>query len=124
MTRSSDAWHIDSFASGAWPLLSWVSGDRPARGLRCYLVLGEFSCCQFLIGEMLSNYRNHEAIETLKRVAFHVADVQAESELIHVAMQVFFRDLVVNAIYAALENSPDAFNAVRADAILAVLSGS
>jgi hypothetical protein len=43
MTRSFDASHIDFSASGAWPLWSWVSGDRPARGLRSGLVLGEFS---------------------------------------------------------------------------------
>jgi len=87
MTRSFDVSHIDSFASGAWPLWSWVSDDRTAHGLRCGLVLGEFSCCQFLVGKMLSDYRNDERVQPLQGVTAHVADVQAEGELIHVAMQ-------------------------------------
>src|SRR5208282_1003089 len=73
---------------------------------------------------MLSNYRNYEAVEPLQRVTAHVADVKAKRELIHVAMQMLLGNLMVNAIHSALEHSPDAFNAVRADAVLAVLSGS
>jgi hypothetical protein len=80
MTRSFDASHIDSFASGAWPLWSWVSDDRPARGLRCGLVLGEFSCRQFFVGEMLSNYRNYERVQPLKAVTLDVALVQPQQQ--------------------------------------------
>src|SRR5271154_3446996 len=101
MTRSFDASHIDSFASGAWPLLSWVSDGTRELCLqsgqelraRCtdhqlndkgnlyhqkelysyrYSARNEckvISCCQFLVGEMLSNYRNYEAIQPLKGVA-------------------------------------------------------
>src|SRR5579863_5055504 len=107
MTRSFDASHIDSSASGAWPLWSWVSDDRTARGLRCGLVLGEFSCCQFLVGEMLSDYRNYERVKPLQSVTAHVADVKAKRELIHIAMQVLLGNLMVNAIHPALEHSPD-----------------
>src|ERR1700679_3937248 len=123
MTRSFDASRIDSFASGAWPLLSLVSDDRTARGLRCGLALGEFSCCEFLVGEMLSDYRNYERIQPLQGVTAHVADVQAERELIHIAMQVLLGNLVVDAVHAALEHSPDAFDTVRADSTLGVDSG-
>src|SRR5208282_5501423 len=69
---------------------------------------------------MLSNYRNYERIQSLKSVTAHVAYIKAERELIHIAMQMLLRDLMVNAIHSALENSPDAFNAVRAHAVLGV----
>ena len=120
MTRSFDASHIDSFASGAWPLWSWVSDDTRELCPRFDLTLGEFSCCQFLVGEMLSNYRNYERIQPLQGVTAHVADVQAERELIHVAVQVLLGNLMVDAVHSALEHSPDGFNAVRADSVLGV----
>src|ERR1700728_341524 len=69
---------------------------------------------------MLSNYRNHEAVEPLQSVTAHVADVKAKRELIHVAMQMLLGNLMVNAIHSALEHSPDAFDAVRAHAVLGV----
>src|SRR5208282_3934964 len=69
---------------------------------------------------MLSNYRNYEAVEPLQSVTAHVADVKAKRELIHVAMQVLLGNLMVNAVHSALEHSPDAFNAVRADSIFGV----
>src|SRR5574337_920292 len=122
MTRSFDASHIDSFASGAWPLLSWVWGGRSVRGLRSGLALGEFSCCQFLVGKVLANDRNHKTVEAFKGMAFHVAHIQAKRELVNVAMQMLLGNLMIDAIDAALQNSPDAFDAVRADAVLTVLS--
>src|SRR5271157_1478208 len=123
MTRSFDASHIDPFASGAWPLLSWVSDGtrelcpRFGRGpwvvldglnmafvdgnhIRKSRTLDRRSCCQFLVGEMLSNYRNYERVEPLQGVTAYVADVQAERELIHVAMQVLIGNLMVNAIHS------------------------
>ena len=124
MTRSFDASHIDSFASGVWPLWSWVLGDTRELYLRFGLTLGEFSCCQFLVGEMLSNYRNYERVQPLQGVTAHIADIQAKRELVHIAMQVLLGNLMVNAVHSALEHGPDGFNAVRADSVLAVLSGS
>ena len=89
MTRSFDASHIDSFASGAWPLWSWVSDDTRGLYPRCGLALGEFSCCQFLVGEMLSDYRNHERVQSLQGMTTHIADVKPEGELIHIAGRCF-----------------------------------
>lgn len=120
MTRSFDALHTDPFASGAWPLLSWVSDGTRELCPRFDLVLGEFSCCQFLVGEMLSNYRNHEAIQPLKSVTAHVAHVKAKRKLIHIAMQMLLRNLMIHAVHSALEHSPNAFNAVSADSVLGV----
>src|ERR1039458_5534634 len=97
MTRSFDDSHTDLSASGAWPLWSWVSDDRRELCPRFDLALGEFSCCQFLVGEMLSDYRNHEAVQPLQSVTAHVADVQAKRELIHIAMQVLLGNLVVRS---------------------------
>src|SRR5208282_2831412 len=119
MTRSFDALHIDPFASGAWPLLSLVSDDTrelcPRSGLGfwwpfrsrhwtvgnkgTYGAGGDIddssrSCCQFLVGKALANDRNYKAVEAFKRVAFHVSDIQAEGELIHVAMQVLLGNLM------------------------------
>lgn len=77
MTRSFDASHTDLSASGAWPLWSWVSDDTRELCLRFDLTLGEFSCCQFLVGEVLSDYRNHERIQPLQGVTAPLADVGA-----------------------------------------------
>jgi hypothetical protein len=73
---------------------------------------------------MLSDYRNDERVQPLQGVTAHVADVQAEGELVHVAMQMLLRNLMVDAIDSALEHSPNAFDAVRADSVLGVVSGS
>src|SRR5208282_3905356 len=78
------------------------------------------SCCQFLVGEMLSNYRNYERVQPLQGVTAHVADVKAERELIDIAMQVLLGNLMVNAVHSAFEHSPYAFDAVRAHAVLRV----
>ena len=51
MTRSFDASHTDLSASGAWPLWSWVSDDRPALGLRSGPVLWEFSSCPLVVSD-------------------------------------------------------------------------
>ena len=101
MTRSFDASHTDLSASGAWPLWSGVSGDTRELCPRFDLALGEFSCCQFLVGEVLSDYRNHERIQPLQGVTAHIPDVQAERELVHIAMQVLLRNLMVDAIDSA-----------------------
>jgi len=79
------------------------------------------SCGQPFIGQPLADYGQHKAVQPLQGVTAHVADVQAERELVHIAMQVLLGNLMINAIHAALEHSPDGFNAVRADAVLAVL---
>ena len=101
MTRSFDALHTDLSASGAWPLLSLVSDDTRGLYPRSGLTLGEFSCCQFLVGEMLSNHSNYERIQPLQGVTAHIPDVQAERELVHIAMQVLLRNLMVDAIDSA-----------------------
>lgn len=75
MTRSFDASHVDSFASGAWPLLSWVLDDRPARGLQSGLALGEFSCCQFLVDNSLHFVKNFSRL-VLKGLATYVYNSQ------------------------------------------------
>src|SRR6266567_1273924 len=69
---------------------------------------------------MLSDYRNHEAVQPLQSMTAHVAHVKAERELIHITMQVLLGNLMVNAIHSTLEHSPNAFDAVRAYAVLGV----
>jgi RHS repeat-associated protein len=47
-------------------------------------------------------------------MARHVAGIQAESELIDVAMKVLFAGLVVDAMKSALQNRPNTLNAISA----------
>lgn len=51
----------------------------------------------------------------------HVASIQAESELIHVAMQVLFAGLVVDAVKSALQNRPNTLDTIGARHSLDVL---
>ncbi len=69
---------------------------------------------------MLSDHSDYERVQPLQGVTAHVADVQAERELVNVAMEMLLRNLMIDAVHSALEHSPDGFNAVRAHAVLGV----
>ena len=51
-----------------------------------------------------------------------VAFVQPEGELVDVPVQVLRADVVVDAVAAALQDRPDAFNAVRVGSATRVLA--
>ena len=61
-------------------------------------IRGKLSCCQFLVGEMLSDYRHYERIQPLQGVTAYIANVQAERELIHIAMQMLLGNLKTTCI--------------------------
>lgn len=79
-------------------------------------------CGQFLVRYPLAANRTHKAVQPLKSVILYVALVEPPAELICVSASVLGRDVVVNAIYATLEHSPDALDAVCAGAASRVLA--
>src|SRR3990167_8571315 len=70
------------------------------------------SCDQFLVGDAALGGCGDQVIQALEGVALHVALVQAESELAHVPAKVLFAGVVIDAMQAALEDRPQAFDAV------------
>src|SRR5208282_4210237 len=71
------------------------------------------SCRQPRVGQALPADRFNHRIQPLKRMPLDVAFVQPESELIQIAAEVLAAHAVVNAIVAAFQDGPDAFNRVR-----------
>src|SRR6266487_3377639 len=71
------------------------------------------SCDQLLVGEATANRRAEQAGEPVKRVAAHVAVMEAERELANVAVQMLGADVMERPENAALEDGKDALHAVR-----------
>jgi hypothetical protein len=88
---------------------------RPQLGskLREFLLRFFSSCYQILVGQSLSERRENEAIKPLQGVIFHVAEIQPKRELIDVAVKMLLARVMIDAMQAAFENRPDAFNGVR-----------
>ena len=61
-------------------------------------------------------------MQPIKRVAFHVAIVQPERELVDVAAKVFRAGVMINAVKPTLQNGENAFHAVRRHVIADVFS--
>jgi hypothetical protein len=55
-------------------------------------------------------------------VALHIAIVQAERELIHIAVKMLWAGVVIDAVQAALHNGPNAFDAVRGNIVADILA--
>ncbi len=88
-----------------------MQAQRQSHGLR---EIVDGSCGQPFVREPLASNRVHERVETVERVASDVSLIQAECELVNVAAKMFLADLMIDAMQSALENRPDALNAVRA----------
>src|SRR5579864_4726941 len=73
---------------------------------------------QILVGEPLPRNACHEAVQPLKGVPLHVALIEPERELVYIAMQVLVAGVVIDAVQPALQNGPDALDAVRRHAII------
>ena len=71
------------------------------------------SCGQPRVSQPLPADSVDERVQPLKRVALYVTFVQAERELINVTGKVLRADLVIDAIHAALQERPNAFDTVR-----------
>ena len=89
-----------------------------------YRALLESSLDEPRIGQTLAVNRLNEAIEPVQRVPFHVAIVQAKSEFVNVAMQMFRAGVMVDAVHPALHNRPNTLNRVRVHIASAVLPGA
>ncbi len=66
----------------------------------------------------------NERIEALKRMPRHVALVQSPGELLDVAVQVLGAHLMVNAVDTALQDGPNALNAICGHRPACVLTGA
>jgi hypothetical protein len=71
-----------------------------------------YSSDQPFVGQSLPCRAVNEAIETLQGVPLHIALIEPESELIDVPAKVLRADMVEGAVNTALQDSPDAFDAV------------
>lgn len=93
---------------------------RSFRGLR---VIWAFrSSDHRLIGEPLAGDVINEAVEPIKSMSLHIALVESESELAHVAVKMLFADRVERAVDSAFEEGPNRLNAVGRHAIADVLA--
>src|ERR1017187_2173155 len=109
---------VESFLRGerasSLALIS-ASACKPERGLQSRREWAEsqFSCDQFLVGNATSDSGRDQAIQTVKRFASHVSLIEPKSEFIHVPLCVLLAELVKSSVEPALENRPNALNAVR-----------
>ena len=94
------------------PICSSVLDDSSALRPRFYRVPLAASCDQPFVREALALGGIHERIKALRGVIGNVPFVQPERELIDVAEQVLFAGVVIDTVQAALQNSPDALDAL------------
>src|SRR5208337_1087768 len=111
LTSHEDAHALPSFVF--WVLVASILGGKPAQRLRSAQAPWEVSCRQPRIGQPFTADSRDHAVEPLKRVPFDVAFVQPEGELVQIAAKVLAAHAVINAVVAAFQDSPDAFNRVR-----------
>ena len=57
-------------------------------------------------------------------MSLHIAVIQPKCELVDIAAKVLVADLMVDAVYAALQDCPNAFDAVGADVIACVFAST
>src|SRR5579863_2700642 len=117
-----------SSASSQPSILAWGDMREPSARWRLVPVAVSVSDCRssdpILVGEPLPHNSCHEAVQPLQGMPLHVALIEAERELVNVAVQVLIAGVVVDAVQTALQDRPDAFHAVRRDAIADILAGA
>lgn len=79
-------------------------------------------CSQLLIGQSFVKGRENKAIKPFERVIFDVSEVQTERKFSNVSVKMFRANVMVNAGDAAFQQSPNAFNGVRVDAVASVFA--
>src|SRR5260370_30794984 len=103
----------------------WISAldDTPKPSAQWRSVLAAVSdypsSDQILVGEPLSRNAHHEAFQPLQRVALHIALIEPECELINVAAEMLWADVMERAVDAALQHRPNALDAVCRHAVVA-----
>src|SRR6202789_3991093 len=106
--------------SPSWPVVEACNSrpDRPCARI-------DRSRDQRLVGESLADRLVTERCDTVQRVNLAIAlAAQAERELIDVALHVLDGEVVIDAVVAALEDSPHALNAVCMRHAIHVLLGT
>src|SRR4051812_27934414 len=96
----------------------WALSDEQKQYQRSYPEFPEasewsYSSDQILVGQPFASRAINEAVNALRSVPLHIAFVQAESELIDVAVRMLWADMVKCAVNAALENGEETFDTVR-----------
>ena len=108
------------------PVRTSALGDTRAPYLqqRRGRVVVSSSCNKLLVSQTFTESGGHEAIQTLQRVPLHVAFVQPESEFVDIAANVLRAGVMVDTVQAAFQDSPNTFDAVRADVAAHVLAAA
>ena len=75
-----------------------------------------YSSDQRLIGQPLACCPIDEAFEALQGMPLHIALIEPESELVNVSAKVFRADMVESAIDTALQDGPNALDAIGRNA--------
>ena len=103
-----------------WLVSSLALADRrePYRQSRLVLwVAFDRSLDQPFVGEPFARHGVNEAVEPRHGVVLYIALIEAECELIDVAIKMFRAGMVVDADQAALESGENAFHPVRGHAV-------
>src|SRR5450631_758166 len=82
------------------------------------------SCDQRLVGQANADSLVAQGGDAIQRVNLAVTFVQSERSFVHVALHVLDGEMVVNAVIAALEDSPHTFDAIRVRHPVNVLLGA
>lgn len=83
-----------------------------------------YSSDQILVCQPAAGRTINEAFQPLQRMPRDIAFVQPKSELVNVPAKVLRTDMMIGAVDAALLDGPNAFDAVRRDAIADEFSGA
>jgi hypothetical protein len=100
--------------SVSWLPWSLASAYKPKSRPQLRPVPSEFSCGQPRVGQPLAAHRSDETIQPFQRVILDVAFVQPPCKFVGISSKVLRADVVKGSVHSPLENSPHAFNAVRA----------
>ena len=103
----------DACAGVFWPSSFAQRGDAIERRRRSYPGPSGFSLRQSFVGQASSNSRRQQTGKAIQGVAIYAAIVQSESEFIDVAAKVFLAHVVIDAVDAALQNCPGAFDSIH-----------
>lgn len=88
----------------------------------CLKSLESLSCGQPRVCEADTGRCCDEALQPGHCVNLHIAIVQTEGELIHIAAQMLCAGMMVDAVDTTLHDGPDALHAVCGDALTGILT--
>ena len=109
---TSPPFSVVSLRPCLWRPSAYARAQYP-RSCRGFLAVSERSCSsdQRLVGEPLACRAIYEAFQALQGVALHIAIIEPESELPHLAVKVLLAHMMERAVDAALQNRPNCLDA-------------